>query len=65
MWRPICVRCFEEHNDGADGIEWDGEVYWTYCRKCDFWTEHPAEEVEHQEDPVQPDAKSRATPDGL
>lgn len=63
-WKPICAKCFGEHNDGTDGIEWDGEVYWTYCRECNFWTEHTAEAVEseHQEDLEGPQAEGGAAP---
>jgi len=48
LWKPICVMCAEEHSDAPGGIEWDGEVYWTYCKKCDFWTEHEAKDVERE-----------------
>jgi hypothetical protein len=40
--------CAEVHSDAPGGIEWDGEVYWTYCKKCDFWTEHEAKDVERE-----------------
>lgn len=48
--RYLCCHCGKERNDAPTGGEtdfgWvDGKhvpvTYWTYCRPCDFWTEHP------------------------
>lgn len=37
-----CCVCGEIKNDAPCGIETDVEgIDWTYCRACDFWTEHP------------------------
>lgn len=40
--KHLCMICGEEKDDAPTGGEWDEYgVYWTYCRDCDCWTEHP------------------------
>lgn len=34
-----CAWCFKENIDASE-TDPDG-TYWTYCRACDEWTEHP------------------------
>lgn len=46
--KPACMMCGSTEYDTSetDGKEWgvtEG-TFWTYCRTCDCWTEHPPNE---------------------
>lgn len=38
-----CAWCFSEKIDASE-TDPDG-IFWTYCRACKQWTEHPLPEV--------------------